>query len=106
MGNFVYAVAQRTPGGNYMAAGENCSWSEVARQWGEVTGQRASYKQITEKEFIEMTPDSELGKEVSDMFTYCDNPGYDGGMDLVTVADIRKASLYWRCFCTKWLTIL
>ncbi|KAI1427266.1 hypothetical protein F5Y12DRAFT_738202 [Xylaria sp. FL1777] len=93
MGNFVYAVAQRAPGGHYMAEGESCSWSEVARQWGEITGQKASYKQITEKELIEITPDSEFGKEVSDMFTYCDNPGYDGGMDLVTAADMRKAGI-------------
>lgn len=76
-----------------MAEGESCSWSEVARQWGEITGQKASYEQITEKELIATTPDSEFGKEVSDMFTYCDNPGYDGGMDLVTAADMIKVGL-------------
>ncbi|KAI1176909.1 hypothetical protein F4777DRAFT_238833 [Nemania sp. FL0916] len=90
MGNFIYAVAQRAAGGHYMAAGESCSWSEVARQWGEVTGQKASYRQITEEELVELTPDKEFGKEVSDMFTYCDHPGYDGGMELVTAADMRK----------------
>ncbi|KAI0506298.1 hypothetical protein F5B22DRAFT_650858 [Xylaria bambusicola] len=93
MGNFVYAVAQRPPGGHYMAEGESCSWSEVARQWGKVTGQKASYKQITEEELIAITPDAEFGKEVSDMFTYCDNPGYGGGMDLVTAADLRNAGI-------------
>ncbi|KAI1349391.1 hypothetical protein F5Y01DRAFT_327463 [Xylaria sp. FL0043] len=93
MGNFVYAVAQRPPGGHYMAAGESCSWSEVARQWGEITGQKAGYKQIKEDEFIALVPDAEFGKEVSDMFTYCTEPGYDGGMDLVTAEGMRKAGI-------------
>ncbi|KAJ3571974.1 hypothetical protein NPX13_g5199 [Xylaria arbuscula] len=92
-GNFVYAVAQRPPGGHYMAEGETCSWSEVARQWGEITGQKASYKKITEKELIEITPDAEFGKEVSDMFTYCDTPAYDGETDLIRAADLRKAGI-------------
>lgn len=76
-----------------MAEGETCSWSEVARQWGEITGQKANYKQITEKELIAITPDAEFGKEVSDMFTYCDIAGYDGGSDVMRAADLRKASL-------------
>ncbi|KAI0426599.1 hypothetical protein F5Y09DRAFT_318394 [Xylaria sp. FL1042] len=92
-GNFVYAVAQRPPGGQYMAAGESCSWSEFARQWSEITGQKAGYKQITENELIAMIPDAEYGKEVCDMFTYCNDPGYDGGMDLVTAEDMRKAGI-------------
>ncbi|TGJ81569.1 hypothetical protein E0Z10_g7191 [Xylaria hypoxylon] len=101
MGNFVYAVAQRPPGGQYMAEGETCSWSEVARQWSEITGQKASYEQISEAELIAMTPDAEYGKEVSDMFIYSDDPGYDGGMDLMRAADLRKASAGIECPMTS-----
>ncbi|KAF2968407.1 hypothetical protein GQX73_g5178 [Xylaria multiplex] len=101
MGNFVYAVAQRPPGGHYIAEGETCSWSEVARQWSEITSQKASYEQISEAELIAITPDAEYGKEVSDMFTYSDDPGFDGGMDMMRAADLRKASAGIECPMTS-----
>lgn len=60
------------------------------RIWGQVTGQKGAYKQITEEELIALSPDKPFGEEVADMFTYCDEPGYDGGMDLITAEDMRK----------------
>lgn len=92
-GNFVYAVAQRPPGGHYMAEGQSCDWTEYARIWSEVTGQKAIYKQLSEDEFIPMIPDPEFGRELADMFTYSTDPGYDGGMDLIKAEDLRKAGI-------------
>lgn len=93
MGAFVYAVSQRPPGQQYMAEGSTCSWSEFVRLWSETTGQRAVYKQVTLDELIAATPDKEFGREVGDMFTYCSEPGYDGGLDLLKAEDIRKAGV-------------
>lgn len=76
-----------------MAEGQSCSWSEWMRIWGEVTGQKAVYKQISEEEMIAISPDKSFGEEVADMFTYCNSPGYDGGMDLVLAEDMRKVCL-------------
>lgn len=92
-GSFVHAVAQRPAGGHYMAAGAFCSWSDYMRIWAESTSQKAFYKQVSLEEMIEMTPDREFGREVGDMFAYCNDPGYDGGMDLITAEDLRKVSL-------------
>lgn len=92
-GNFVYAVSQRPPGQHYMAEGVTCSWSEYMRIWGEVTGQKAVYKQVTAEEMIALTPDKDFGVEVADMFTYNNDPGYDGGMDLIRAEDLRKVRL-------------
>lgn len=92
-GNFVYAVSQRPPGQHYMAEGSTCSWSEFMRIWGEVTGQKAAYKQVTTDEMIAICPDKDFGIEVADMFTYSTDPGYDGGMDLVKAEDLRKVRI-------------
>jgi hypothetical protein len=93
MGNFVYAVAQRSPGGHYMAEGTTCSWSDWIRIWADITNQRSSYQQITVQQMIDATADKEFGREVADMFLYSSEPGYDGGVDLITAADMRKVSM-------------
>lgn len=89
-GNFVYAVSQRPPGGQYMAEGTTCSWSEFVKVWSEVTGQKGVYKQVTGEQLAAAAPDPEFGREVADMFDYSSDPGYDGGMKLLTAEDIRK----------------
>jgi hypothetical protein len=92
-GNFVYAVSQRPPGGHYMAEGTTCSWSDWIRIWGEITNQKSSYKQVTLQQMIEATPDKEFGREVADMFLYTTEPGYDGGKELMTAADMTKVNV-------------
>lgn len=39
-----------------------------------------------------LDPSKEFGREVAEMFLYTSEPGYDGGMRLITVADMRKVS--------------
>ena len=92
-GNFVYAVSQRSPGGHYMAEGTTCSWTDWIQIWGEITNQKSSYKQITPQEMVDATPDKEFGREVVDMFLYASEPGYDGGVELTTAADMTKVSI-------------
>lgn len=92
MGNFTFAVYQMPPGGEYMAEGTTCSWTNWMKIWGEVTGESASYLQITHDQMIATIPDRECGIEVADMFSYSSDPGYKGGASLLTAADIRKAS--------------
>ena len=82
-GNFVYAVSQRPPGDHYMAEGTTCSWSDFVKLWSEITGQRATYKQITLEQMVAGSPDKDFGREIADMFSYSSDPGYDGGMTLI-----------------------
>lgn len=91
-GNFVYAVYQMPPGKHYMAMGSYCSWRKFMKVWGELTGVPTSYKQVTIDEMAAEAPDRDLGIEVAHMFSYSTDPGYDGGMDLLTAEDIRKVS--------------
>lgn len=92
MGNFTYAVYQMPPGKDYMAAGDICSWTKWINTWGEVTGKPVSYRQVSPEEMIEMTGERDTGLEVMYMFSYSSDPGYDGGMDVLTAEDIRKVS--------------
>lgn len=78
------------PGKAYMAAGTVCSWTEWIETWGEVTSTPVSYRQVSPEEMIEMTGERDTGIEVMNMFSYSTDPGYDGGMDLLTAKDIRN----------------
>lgn len=93
-GTFVYAVAQMPPGKHYMAEGTSCTWSEYMRLWSEITGIKAAYKQVTIDQLVDIVPDDAFAKEFGDMLTYCSDPGYDGGMELVTAKDMRQVSVY------------
>ncbi|PVI03017.1 NAD(P)-binding protein [Periconia macrospinosa] len=99
-GNFTYAVSQLPPGKAYMAAGTFCSWTSWINTWSAITGAPVSYKQITQEEMIDMTDDKDLGLEVALMYSYANDPGYDGGMDLLTADDIRKLGV--ECPMTTW----
>jgi hypothetical protein len=100
MGNFTYAVYQMPPGKAYMAAGTNCTWPDFVETWGRVNNVPVSYRQVESAEMIAATPDHETGVEVSLMFSYSSDPGYDGGMDLLYAEDIRKAGI--DCPMTTW----
>lgn len=92
MGSFTYAVSQMPAGKAYMAAGTTCTWPQFLETWTKITGANASYKQVTEEEMINATADREAGIETAAMFSYSSDPGYDGGMNLLTADDIRKVS--------------
>ncbi|KAI9155632.1 NmrA-like family domain-containing protein [Paramyrothecium foliicola] len=100
MGNFTYAVYQMPPGKAYMAAGTNCTWPDFAATWARLNDVAIRYRQIKPEEMIAATPDPDTGVEVSLMFSYSSDPGYDGGMDLLYAEDIRKAGI--ECPMTTW----
>jgi hypothetical protein len=91
MGNFVYAVSQMPPGKAYMCAGTFAGFEEYLYLWGEKNGVATSYKQVTFDEMVaDVGPGQEdLGVEVAHMYAYADDPGYDGGMELLTAVDLR-----------------
>ncbi len=93
-GNFTYAVYQMPPGEHYMAAGANCSWPEFLKEWSRHTGAPATYTQVTDDEMIATVEDHQFGIEVTKMFAYMSDPGYDGGMDLLYAEDLRKVCTY------------
>lgn len=88
-GSFVYAVHQMSPGRHYMA-GEYLSWAEFARAWAKVTGAAIRYVEVGFDDMVAETPDEDCGVEVALMFKYSSEPGYDGGMELLTAEDLRK----------------
>ncbi|KAF4949475.1 hypothetical protein FSARC_13459 [Fusarium sarcochroum] len=100
MGNFTYAVYQMPPGKAYMAEGTTCTWPEWIETWGRVNDVPVNYRQVTPDEMTAATPDSEAGVEAGYMFSYSSNPGYDGGMDLLSAKDIREAGV--DCPMTTW----
>ncbi|KAK5652869.1 hypothetical protein OQA88_9535 [Cercophora sp. LCS_1] len=92
-GNFVYAVSQMPPGGAYMAEGSTVGFGEYIRIFGEVTGARVTYKQVSFDEMVADTEDTDTGIEVAWMYQYADEPGYDGGMELLTAKDLRAKGI-------------
>lgn len=76
-----------------MAGGSFYSWSDFARIWGEITGQKVVYKQVTTEQMVGDAPDRDFGIELAEMFTYCSKPGYDGAMDLMKAEDLRKVCI-------------
>ncbi|KAM5343819.1 hypothetical protein ACJ41O_012356 [Fusarium nematophilum] len=100
MGNFTYAVYQMPPGKAYMAEGTTCTWPEWIETWGRITGVPVSYRQVSPEDMTAATGDREAGIEVSYMFSYTSDPGYEGGMDLLTAKDIRNAGI--DCPMTSW----
>lgn len=91
-GGFVYAVHQMPAGGAYMA-GEHRTWPEFAQAWARATGRRIAYREVGFDDMVADTPDPDCGVEAALMFAYSSDPGYDGGMDLLTAEDLRKVSL-------------
>lgn len=100
MGNFTYAVYQMPPGKAYMAAGTFCSWREWIETWGKIVGVDASYEQVSQEELIASAFDRDLGIEVTHMFDYTSEPGYDGGYDLLTAKDLVENGI--ECPMTSW----
>ncbi|XEV02806.1 hypothetical protein FSHL1_008093 [Fusarium sambucinum] len=100
MGNFTYAVYQIPPGKAYMAAGTFCTWPEWIETWGRINNVPVKYRQITPDEMIEATPDKDAGIETGLMFSYTSDPGYDGGMELLTAKDIEETGI--ECPMTTW----
>jgi hypothetical protein len=90
-GNFVYAVHQMPPGKSYMA-GEYRTWPEWAEALASATGRSVTYKEVEFDEMVAATPDRDCGIEVALMFSYSSDPGYDGGMEVLTAEDLRKVS--------------
>ncbi|KAK3376160.1 NAD(P)-binding protein [Lasiosphaeria ovina] len=97
MGAFVHGVAQMpAAGGHYMAAGTVAGFGEYLRLWAAAAGVApvaAAYKHVAFDDMVADTADRECGVEVALMFQYAADHGYDGGMDLLTAEDIRKAGI-------------
>ncbi|KAK7428822.1 hypothetical protein QQZ08_004592 [Neonectria magnoliae] len=92
MGKFTYAVYQMPPGKAYMAEGTTCTWPQWIETWGRINNVPVRYRQVTPEEMIAATPDHEAGVEAAYMFSYTSEPGYDGGMHLLTAKDIQSVS--------------
>lgn len=100
LGNFTYAVHQMPPGKDYMA-GEYLTWPDFAKTWAKVTGATIRFSEVSVDDMVNDTPDKECGREVSLMFAYSSDPGYDGAMDLLKAEDLRAVSAQSQTFPTR-----
>ncbi|CAI4215851.1 unnamed protein product [Parascedosporium putredinis] len=99
-GSFKMRFTTNAPGKAYMAAGTFCSWREWIETWGKIVGVDASYEQVSQEELIASAFDRDLGIEVTHMFDYTSEPGYDGGYDLLTAKDLVENGI--ECPMTSW----
>jgi len=92
----VHAISQLPAGKSCMAAGSVCSWSEWTETWGKVTGRKARYRQVSAEEMVAHSGEEDFGREIADMWSYCNWPGYDGESEkeetkmVLYPEDIRK----------------
>lgn len=91
-GTFVYAVSKMPPGKAYMA-GEYRSWPDWINAWGKIVGRKVFYTEVEIEDVEREAHDQMLGLEVAIMMRYCDDPGYDGGMELLKAEDLRKVRI-------------
>lgn len=94
MGNFVYAVYRMSSwcGREYMAAGATCTWPQWLAAWSKAAGKPAQYRRVTRGEMIRTCGDTDFGTEITDMFDYSSEPGYDGGRQLLGADDLVRVS--------------
>lgn len=92
-GSFVDALSKLPPRKTAMAAGDWVTWPEYMERWADGMGierEKVGYRQISVEEMAEgMGP---FGVEVAEMYEYSGWPGYDGGVELLKVDNLRRVS--------------
>ncbi|CAO2648182.1 Nn.00g074490.m01.CDS01 [Neocucurbitaria sp. VM-36] len=92
-GPFVRALLQLPPESTLMAASEWCTWPEWIKLWGEVTGVKTSYKQVSVEDFDEHMPGG-AGKEIGEMFEFSSKFGYNASQkDTLKSSDLEKLGI-------------
>ena len=99
-GPHVRALLQLPPNSTLMAASEWCTWPDWIKKWGEMTGVKTSYKQVTVGDFDEHMPGG-LGKEIGEMFEFSFDSGYNADQaNTLKAWDLEKVS----SAITEWMT--
>lgn len=77
-----------------MAEGTTCTWPEWIAAWARAVGVQATYRQVSPDDMIQACGgDPDFGGEITDMFDYSSDPGYDGGKELLRAEDLRMVSV-------------
>lgn len=72
-----------------MGAGSNITWKEYGAIWGRINNKSISFESYPVSVLEEEK--GSLGKELGAMFTYMDDPGYDGGdPDVIYPWDVKS----------------
>lgn len=79
-GPFVQALRKLPPKSTLMAASEWCTWPEWIKTWGDVTGVKTSYKQVSVDNFDEHIPGG-VGKEIGEMYEFSSTFGYNADQE-------------------------
>jgi hypothetical protein len=95
-GPHVCALLQLPPTSTLMAASEWLTWPQWIELFGDVTGTKTSYKQITVSEMEEYLPGG-VGKEIGEMYEFSSEMGYNASQeDTLMRWDMEKVSLLLR----------
>ncbi|KAF1934495.1 NAD(P)-binding protein [Clathrospora elynae] len=93
VGPFVRALLQLPPQSTLMAASEWCTWPEWMKTWGEVTGVRTSYKQVSVEDFDKEVPGG-AGKEIGEMYEFSSEYGYNANQaNTLKTWDLEKMGI-------------
>ncbi|EMD59400.1 hypothetical protein COCSADRAFT_30851 [Bipolaris sorokiniana ND90Pr] len=94
VGPFVQAMLKLPPGSTVMAASEWCTWPDWIKTWGEVTGVKTSYKQVSVEDFDKEIPGG-AGKEIGEMFEFSSTWGYNANQkDTLMTWDLEKMGVH------------
>lgn len=94
VGPYVRALLQLPPKSTVMAASEWLKWPDWIKLWGEVTGIKTSYKQITVEDLDEHMPGG-VGKEIGEMFQFSSDFAYNANQEgTLKTWDLEKV-----CIC-------
>jgi len=96
LGNFVKALVDVEPGKNLLGAANVMTWKEWADLWGKTLGVTCKYEQLPSEEYMQAMP-GDIGKELTAMWEYFSDFGYDGrDPSVVLPKDVGVPSPYCR----------
>ena len=85
-GPFVKALAELKPGVNLLAYGEELTWPQFVKMWGDILGVNAVYKQVSDEQPFAGVLEAFTG-EFIEAFGFVNELGFTGGDPGIVTAD-------------------
>ncbi|OAL55209.1 NAD(P)-binding protein [Pyrenochaeta sp. DS3sAY3a] len=93
-GPFVLALLRLPPQSTLMAASAWLAWPDWIALWGEVTGVKTSYKQVSVEDLDAYMPGG-AGREIGEMYEFSSKDGYNAGQGGTLMTwDLEKMGIH------------
>lgn len=93
-GPFVRALLRLPPKSTLMAASEWKTWPDWIKLWGDITGVKTSYKQVSVDNFDEHMPGG-VGREIGEMYEFSSEYGYNAQQkNTLKTWDLEKLGIH------------